>query len=317
MSVTDVTIVEVGPRDGFQPVKPFIPTDRKIAIARKIAQSGVRRIELGSFVSPTALPQMSDIRELLAAMRDWDGPHPELSVLVPNLKGAELALAAGVDNLVYVISASESHNWSNVRRTIEQSLADLRTVLRDLHPAGRFRFNLATAFDCPFEGTIAEAPVADLIARVLELAPQAEVCLCDTTGKALPVQVSQLFARCEREFGGATFAYHAHDTYGLGIASTLAAYQQGIRVFDAAVGGLGGCPFAPGATGNVATEDVVFVFEKSGISTGIDLPSLLEAARLAESIDGGITGGHIRFVQRQRASLGAEANLKPDALLGV
>lgn len=308
-----VSIVEVGPRDGFQAVKPFIPTQTKIALARKLADSGLRRIEIGSFVSPTALPQMSDIRDLLAAMRG--DSRIELSVLVPNLRGAELALASGVDNLVYVISASQSHNQSNVRRSVEASLDEMRTLLRDLKPQGRFRFNLATAFDCPFEGTTPPERVLDIVAQALEMAPQAEVCLCDTTGKAIPVQVAELFRACAERFGPRAWAYHAHDTYGLGLASSLAAYQEGVRVFDAAVGGLGGCPFAPGATGNIATEDLVFLFETSGLSTGVALGPLIEAASLAETLEGGQTGGHIRIVRARRAMTRDGQKLAADPLL--
>jgi hydroxymethylglutaryl-CoA lyase len=307
-----VTIVEVGPRDGFQPIKLFIPTERKIDFVRRLAATGISRIEVGSFVSPTALPQMSDIGLLLDAVRV--GRHPELSVLVPNFKGAELALAAGVDNLVFVISASETHNASNVRKTIEASLNELTRLVSELRPVGRFRFNLATAFDCPFEGATPLENTLGIVDRVLALKPDAEIGLCDTTGKAFPHQVSEAFQACRDRFGRRQWAYHAHDTYGLGLASTLAAYGAGVRVFDAAFGGLGGCPFAPGATGNVATEDVVFLFEKSGAATGVDLPKLIDVAASAEEIEGGTVGGHIRLVCRLRRTLD-RSTLAVDALL--
>jgi hydroxymethylglutaryl-CoA lyase len=307
-----VTIVEVGPRDGFQPIKRFIPTERKIDFVRRLAATGISRIEVGSFVSPAALPQMSDIGMLLDAIRA--GPHPELSVLVPNFRGAELALAAGVENLVFVLSASETHNASNVRKTVTASLDELTRLLSELRPAGRFRFNLATAFDCPFEGTTPLDNTVSIVERVLALKPEAEICLCDTTGKAFPDQVSEAFQTCLDRFGHRPWAYHAHDTYGLGLASTFAAYAAGVRVFDAAFGGLGGCPFAPGATGNVATEDVVFLFEKSGASTGVDLPKLLDVAASAEEIEGGTVGGHIRVVRRLRRTLD-RSTLAMDALL--
>jgi hydroxymethylglutaryl-CoA lyase len=306
------TVVEVGPRDGFQAVKPFIATARKIDLVRRLAASGISRIEAGSFVSPSALPQMSDIRAVLDAVRA--GPHPELSVLVPNFKGAEMALAAGVGNLVFVISASEAHNSSNVRNSVAASLEELRRLIEELRPPGRFRFNLATAFDCPFEGATPMDRTLHIVDQVLLLRPDAEICLCDTTGKALPCQVSEVFSACIERFGRRAWAYHAHDTYGFGIASTLAAYQTGVRVFDAAFGGLGGCPFAPGATGNIATEDVVFLLEKSGIPTGIDLPKLLEVAAMAEAIEGGLVGGHVRIVQRQRRTLD-HLQMAADAML--
>jgi hydroxymethylglutaryl-CoA lyase len=296
-----VSIVEVGPRDGFQSVKPFIATDLKIDLIRRLAETGLQRIEVGSYVSPAAIPQMRDIGEILTAIRK--GTHPELSVLVPNLKGAHLAAGAEMDNIVYVISASEKHNQANVRKTVEASLDELRTLLTEHRPKGRFRFNLATAFDCPYEGTTPLEQTLRIVAKVIELAPDAEICLCDTTGKAVPKQVEEAFAACFEAHGARNWAYHAHDTYGLGLASTLAAYRSGVRVFDASIAGLGGCPFAPGATGNVATEDVVFLFENSGIVTGIDLDRLVEVAHLAETIDGAVVGGHIRGLSENRCSV--------------
>ena len=291
----EVTIVEVGPRDGFQAVPGFIPTDQKIAIIEHLVDSGLSRIEIGSFVSPTALPQMRDIIEVLDVVRGR--PHPELSVLVPNRKGAERALAAGVDNLVFVISASEAHNHSNVRRSVAASLEELRAVLTEIRPTGRFRFNLATAFHCPFEGATPQDQVMRLVEAVLDLAPDAEICLCDTTGKAVPAEVSALFQSCFLRFGTRSWAYHAHDTYGFGSATTMAAYNEGVRTFDAAIAGLGGCPFAPGASGNVATEDIAYLFERSGFTSGIAFPKLLDAATLAASIEGGQASGRIRHIQ--------------------
>lgn len=291
-----VALVEVGPRDGFQAIGPFIPTTQKIQIIRALAASGVTRIEAGSFVSPTALPQMKDVREVLAACQG----SAQLCVLVPNFKGAALAIEAGIQNLVYVTSVSETHNSKNVRQSVAQSIADFQRILRDLRPAGRVRLNLATAFDCPFEGRIPAENTLALIDQVRGFSQNVEICLCDTTGKAVPVLVSDLFARGSDRFGDQTWAYHAHDTYGLGLATTMAAYNAGVRVFDASVAGLGGCPFAPGATGNVATEDVVFMFEKSGIGTGVRMARLIEAAQLAACLEGAQIGGHIRGIAVQR-----------------
>ena len=287
-----VTIVEVGPRDGFQSVATFIPTDRKVQIVRALLSAGLRRIEVGSFVSRTALPQMSDIRDLLSAL----GPvQAALSVLVPNLKGATLALEAGVRDLVVVVSASEAHNARNVRMPVSESLADIRRIAAEAGSAGRLRVNIATAFHCPFEGRTPIDRVVHVIDTLVGAVPEgAEFALCDTTGRALPAEVSAAFEICARRFPGVTFAYHAHDTFGLGCATSWAAYQQGVRILDASIAGLGGCPFAPGATGNVATEDLVYLFEGSGILTGIDPGRLLEAARMTEAIEGAEVGGRVR-----------------------
>lgn len=290
-----VQIVEVGPRDGFQSVSKFIPTERKIALIAQLAAAGLTRIEVGSFVSRRLLPQMADVGEVLRAIRETASVRA--SVLVPNAKGARLALEAGVADLVYVLSASETHNQSNVRRSIDESFADLAAVIGELPADGVLRVNLATSFDCPYEGPVDEEHVLRIVERLLALRGGIEVCLCDTTGQAMPQHVSRLAERCRTGFGdAAVWAFHAHDTYGLGIANVLSAYHAGIRVFDASIAGLGGCPFAPGATGNVATEDVVFVLSKMGVCTGVDLQALLAAAGNAAAIEGANTGGHIRTV---------------------
>jgi hydroxymethylglutaryl-CoA lyase len=295
-----VEIVEVGPRDGFQAIVPIIPTDEKISLCLGLIGAGVRRLEAGAFVSPKAIPQMADIREILDAIGKPDGLR--LSVLVPNAKGGLMALDAGVDEIVFVISVSESHNRSNVRRSVQDSLDDLAGLLREAPRPFRLRLNLATCFDCPFEGRIEKERVIWLVERALALTPELEFGVCDTTGRAFPDQVATLMGDLIRQFGTelAGFAFHGHDTYGFGIANALAAYEAGTRVFDSAAGGLGGCPFAPGATGNTATEDLVFSFENMGISTSIDLEKLLWVADQAVEIPGATNGGHVRSLPRQR-----------------
>ncbi|WP_411035610.1 hydroxymethylglutaryl-CoA lyase [Shinella sp. BYT-45] len=297
-----VTIVDVSPRDGFQSVVPFIPTVRKIEIIQGLVDAGLRRIEVGSFVSRTALPQMRDIEELLAGMSSRT--DAELSVLVPNFKGAELAMKAGNENLVTVFSASETHNANNVRKTVQDSLVETRRILEELQPKGRIRINIATAFDCPFEGRMPLERVLPLVEQVMPWAGNAEIALCDTTGRALPVDVAVAFDRCIALFGPRNWAYHAHDTYGLGTATNWTAYEHGVRIFDASAAGLGGCPFAPGATGNVATEDTVFLFENSGVATGVDLDRLLSVATSVTQIEGGAVGGRVRAAMEARSRLG-------------
>jgi hydroxymethylglutaryl-CoA lyase len=293
-----VIVVEVAPRDGFQSIGPIISTERKIAVIEAADRAGATRIEVGSFVRPSALPEMGDIRRVLAGLSGKT--LAELSVLVPNLKGAMLACEVGIMALVYVVSASPSHNRANVRREIDESMNEFRSVVETVGRLGRLRFNIATAFDCPFEGTTDLTSVLRLVERALSINPHAEICLCDTTGKATPAQVAAAFSKCLEHFGPQIpLAYHAHDTYGLGLASSWAAYQANVRIFDAALAGLGGCPFAPNASGNIATEDLVYMFESTGIETGYDFGDLVDAAELAAQIEGGQPGGHIRAIMKK------------------
>lgn len=298
-----VTIVEVGPRDGLQSITPLVPTEKKIELACRLAEAGLRRIEIGSAVNPRLLPQMADVFEVHAALR---GRHPEvrLSVLVPNLKGAERALARSVEEIVYVLSVSESHNRSNVRRSVEDSLEEFKAIAGRVDSAARLRVDVSTAFHCPFEGPLPPAATMRVVERLLDVRRDIEVCLCDTTGRAGPWHVGDLFHRCREAFGECGWAFHGHDTYGLGVANVVQAYEAGVRTFDASIAGLGGCPYAPGATGNVATEDVAFLFENNGTATGIDLERLIDAAALAASIDGAQVGGRVRSVGAARLRCG-------------
>jgi hydroxymethylglutaryl-CoA lyase len=298
-----VTLVEVAPRDGFQAIRQPISTSTKIDAVRALAAAGLSRIEIGAFVSPKAIPQMADIGDVWAAVRD--GARFRASVLVPNAKGAQLALAAGFTEIVYVLSVSEAHNQSNVGRSVKASLPELREVAGRLNdiPGSFLRVKLATCFDCPFEGTITADRVLRLVERIALLRPQIEFGIYDTTGRANPAQVQELFAALTPWLSGSqqTLAFHGHDTFGLGVANALYAYQAGVRVFDAAASGLGGCPFAPGASGNTATEDLVFTFENMDIGTGVDLGALLDAAELVGAVDPASSGGHLTRVPRQRA----------------
>lgn len=308
--MTEITLVEVAPRDGFQVVKPFIATERKIAVVEALAAAGFGRMEIGAYVSPKAIPQMADIGEILS--KATLPSSLRLQALVPNGKGLELALADGIREICWVVSVSESHNQSNVRRSVEQSFNDFENVWSRLGgQVGVLRFNLATTFDCPFEARTDEAAVCRAIERVLAIAPRVEFGLCDTTGRAASDHVEGLCQRMIERYGNddVSFAFHGHDTYNLGVANALAACRAGVRVFDGAAAGLGGCPFAPGASGNTATEDLVFAFEHMGVTTGIDLAALLEAADLAYGVAPEQAAGRLRTVPRQRvlAGFGAAA----------
>ncbi|MBS3652005.1 hydroxymethylglutaryl-CoA lyase [Pseudaminobacter sp. 19-2017] len=289
----DVEIVEVGPRDGYQGIGPFIPTATKIAFLERLAATGLGRIEIGSFVSAAALPQLSDTAEVLGACSAIAGIRPQ--VLVPNETYGRAALDAGATLLAFVLSVSEAHNRSNVRRHPLESVEEYRRLVAAL-PAGiDVRLNLATSFDCPFDGRVAEADVLSLLEALVPVRPDAEICLCDTTGRASPDHVERLFAASLARFPQVRrWALHAHDTYGLGLANVYAAWRQGIRVFDASFAGLGGCPFAPGATGNVATEDLAWMFRRMGAATGIDLDALVPIACDGAAIPGGLPGGRVR-----------------------
>lgn len=287
-----VEIVEVGPRDGYQGIGPFIPTPTKIRFLEALAAAGLRRIEIGSFVSATALPQMRDTAEVLAACARLPGVLPQ--VLVPSEKRGRSAVDAGAKALVFVLSVSEPHNQNNVRRSPQQSLGEYAALLAAVPADTAIRLDLATAFDCPFAGRVPDDASLALLEQLIPLRPDAEICLCDTTGRVTPDHVRSLFTAAQARFPGMAWAFHAHDTYGLGLANVNAAFGTGVRVFDASFGGLGGCPFAPGATGNVATEDVVWMFERMGLTTGIDLTALMPTAREAAALPGALPGGRVR-----------------------
>jgi hydroxymethylglutaryl-CoA lyase len=286
-------LVEVGPRDGYQGIKPFIPTATKIDFLRRLVAAGLRRIEIGSFASASALPQLADTREVLAACVDIPGIAPQ--VLVPNERHGRLAVEAGSRFLAFVISVSDAHNRNNVRRSPLESAEEYARLLAGLPEGVDMRLNIATAFDCPFEGRVGDAEVLALLDHLIPFREDIELCLCDTTGRAAPDQVERLFAVCLARYPRVRrWAMHAHDTYGLGLANVHAAWRQGVRVFDASFAGLGGCPFAPGATGNVATEDAAWMFERMGVATGVDLDALIPVARDGARIKGGLPGGRVR-----------------------
>jgi hydroxymethylglutaryl-CoA lyase len=308
--MSSVTIVEVAPRDGFQAVKPFIPTDTKIRVIEALAAAGIERMEIGSFVSPKAIPQMADLGEILS--RAQLPKSLRIQALVPNRKGLEAALATGVREVGWVLSVSESHNRNNVRRSVEESFRDFEAAWQDLGKNVLLRFSLATSFDCPFEGRTPEKNVIACVERVLGLVPELEIAIADTTGRAAPNHVRSLFETLNKRYASdkVTFAFHGHDTYNLGVANAIAAYDAGVRVLDGAAAGLGGCPFAPGASGNTATEDLVFAFEHMGIATGIDFAKLLAAADLAQAVAPEQAGGRLRTVPRKRALAGFGASAR-------
>jgi hydroxymethylglutaryl-CoA lyase len=295
--MNDIELSEVAPRDGLQSIAAFVPTETKIALVRASYEAGLRRMEIGSFVSPKAIPQMADTAAVLQFAKQLEGL--ECTVLVPNRKGFDLAMAAGADRLGLFMSVTEGHNQANLNRSRADSLADLGAIVRDAPAGTRIRFNLSCAFHCPFEGVVPEQDALDLIEQVVALNPEMEIAICDTTGNASPDQVRRIFSHAVANWG-TRFAFHGHDTYGMGVANVVAAYEAGCRVFDAASGGIGGCPFAPGATGNVAMEDVVWMFRRMGVETGVVWDKLLVAADMAAAVPGATPGGAMRRVPAAR-----------------
>ncbi|ADG19082.1 hydroxymethylglutaryl-CoA lyase [Paraburkholderia atlantica] len=270
-------VQEVAPRDGLQIEPTWVETADKIALINGLSTCGFTRIEAGSFVSPKAIPALRDGEAVFQQIERQAGVI--YVALVPNLKGAERALSARADELNLVMSASQTHNRANMRMSCESSLAAFDDIVRRALAAGvRLNATVATAFGCPFEGRIDEDRVIGIVDAYREMGIEG-ITLADTTGMANPRQVARLVARVLETLPAAALTLHFHNTRGLGLANVLAAYESGARRFDAALGGLGGCPFAPGASGNICTEDLVNLCDEMGIPTGIDLPKLLALSR--------------------------------------
>ena len=276
----DVLVSEVGPRDGLQSIKRTMPTEAKLKWIEALAASGLREIEVGSFVSPHLLPQMADCATLVREANKLEGPT--VLALVPNLKGAENAIAAGARKLTIPISASRTHSLNNVGKTPEQAIEEVRRVcaLRDDLPAIQrpdVEVGISTAFGCTFEGIVSEDRVIKM-AALLANAGADSIGLSDTTGYANPAQIKRMFARLRGEIGVEKMAgAHLHNTRGQGLANVVAALEVNVTIFDSSLGGLGGCPYAPGATGNIVTEDLVFMLEAMGLRTGVDVDALIAA----------------------------------------
>ena len=273
----DVLISEVGPRDGLQSVKATMPTADKFRWIDALVASGLREIEVCSFVPAKHLPQMADAAEVVRHALT----HPGLTVmaLVPNLRGAESALKTGVHKLTIPVSASAAHSLANVRKTREEMIEEVRAIVRlrdQIAPQVKIEAGISTAFGCALQGVVAEDDVVWMASHCIAAGAD-ESGLSDTTGMANPAQVRRLFNRVRAAIGDKTGAAHMHNTRGLGLANCLAAYDVGVRTFDSSLGGLGGCPYAPGASGNVVTEDLVCMFEAMGVSTGVNLEKLMAA----------------------------------------
>lgn len=272
-----IHLQEVGPRDGLQAESTFVPTDAKVALVDALSQAGLSKIEVTAFVSPKAIPALRDAEQVLREIRRQ--PGVVYSALVPNVRGAERAIESGADELNLVMSASESHNLANLRMTREQSFGALAEVARAARGTGaRVNVSLSCSFGCPMEGEVAMQAVLDWCARYLEALDAHGVTLCDTTGMAYPTQVARLTDAFRCRWPGTELTLHFHNTRGMGLANVLAAIDAGADRFDASLGGIGGCPYAPGASGNVCTEEIAHALGLMGYDTGIDLQLLIAAA---------------------------------------
>ncbi len=279
-----IHINEVVTRDGFQIEPAFVPTEEKIKLINRLSRTGLAMIEATSFTSPKAIPNLRDAEEVMRQIERVAGVR--YTVLIPNVKGCERAIACGVDEINLVMSASQTHNRANLRMTCEQSLAQFVEIVKFAQSAPvSINASLSTSFGCPFDGIVTEQRVLDVVRHFLEIGIQS-VTLCDTTGMANPRQVRSLCEAVRERWQNVKFTLHFHNTRGMGLVNAVAALEAGITHFDASLAGLGGCPFAPGASGNICTEDAVHMFEQMGCDTGVNLDLLLEIARDLPAIIG-------------------------------
>jgi isopropylmalate/homocitrate/citramalate synthase len=304
ITIDHIHIVEVGPRDGLQNEQVTIPTEAKIDYITALADAGLTTIEAGAFVSPKWVPQMADTAEVYRNIPK--DPGVDYPVLVPNMRGLDRAIETGVKSIAIFTAASETFNQRNINMTIDESFINYAPVAARARAEGmRVRGYVSTAFGCPYEGDVAPEKVLEVSARLLDLGCY-EVSVGDTIGVGTPVQVQGVIGMLLQVIPPTKLAMHFHDTRGTALANTLAALEMGIPTFDASSGGLGGCPYAPGASGNMATEDLVYMLEKMGIDTGVDLKLLVAASQIiAPYLDHPLPGRYLQSVTRAMASVPA------------
>ncbi len=301
-----VTIMDVGPRDGLQNEPYLLATDQKIRLIEGLVAAGLEWIQATSFVHPKAVPQMADAAQVAAGLPPGDGVR--YFALIPNDKGYERALASGLKHISLVLGATETMNQKNLNMSVAESMAIAGRLLKRAHSDGvTVRVDVSVAFVCAYEGVVDPQSVVQQTAELFALGAN-QVCLCDTTGRADPRQVAYLFDQVRRAHGSERLAGHFHNTYGMALANTLAAMQQGIGFFDTSVGGLGGCPYSPGASGNTPTEDLVHMLERMGIETGIDLERLCDACELVREFSGKIPPSAYYRATRIKSAAKVSAN---------
>lgn len=292
-----VTINDVGPRDGLQNQARMLSPEQRLQLIQSLIAAGLPAIEVGSFVSPKAVPAMAGAAEVVAGLPSGAADY---SALIPNRRGYDLATAAGVSTVELVVASTQTMNEKNINSSTEAAMDGAQNIIEAARQDSVTTLAcVATAWECPFEGLVDEDTVLDMVRAMFDFGAD-EVVLADTIGAANPASVSSLMSTAAAEFGAQRLSCHFHDTRGMGVANVAAALDSGIRKFDASIGGLGGCPFAPGATGNVATEDVALMVAQMGFETGIDLRKLVEAVDLVSELTGESQGGHsLRWLRRQ------------------
>lgn len=288
--MTRIYFNDVVTRDGFQIEPNFIPTEDKVKLIDELSQCGFAKIEVTSFTSPKAIPMLRDAEEVMGKIARV--PGVEYTVLVPNLRGAERAIESHADELNLVMSTSETHNLSNLRMGRERSFFVLSEVIRFVDRKIPINVSLSTAFGCPMEGDVPQSVVEKFVERFADLGVRG-VTICDTTGMANPIQVAKMASDLQKKFSHLQLTFHFHNTRGMGLANVLAAVQSGIVRFDGSLGGLGGCPYAPGASGNISSEDAIHMLDAMGYETGIDIPRLLGLARELPKIVGHSVPGQV------------------------
>lgn len=293
-----VTIIDVSPRDGLQNDPRLVSVEQKVELVNKLVAAGVHKVEVTSFVHPLKVPQMADANEVLQALSDKD--DLEAIALIPNLKGYERAREHRLSEVNWVSAATETFNEKNIGMSIEDNMSQFLQVLEEAKKDGiRTCFSVAVSFGCPYEGDVDEENVLQIVRRIKEAGVD-RIGIADTIGIATPDHVERLMKKVLAIAGDTPVAIHLHDTRGLGLANAYAAYKAGVRIFETSASGIGGCPFAPGAAGNLATEDLVYLFERMNIPTGIDFQKLLGVADYAASLSTKNPLGRIRHVEKQR-----------------
>ena len=292
-------IVEVCPRDGFQSIKEWIPTELKKKVIDELIKANFKKIEITSFVHPKAIPQMKDAKEIVSyCLQNHQDKNVVFNALVPNLFGAKAAYESGIREITYVISTSNSHNKANVKRSREESFEELKEIKKSFKDL-KIKFAVATVFGCPFEKYVPIKEVEWMIGNGLEIGVE-EICLADTIGVANPLQIEKVLTSLNKTFSNQSFSLHLHDTRGMGLANVVTALQNGVDTFESAAGGLGGCPFAPGAAGNIASEDLVNMLSNMGIETKVELDTLLDTVGLIKNEIKPILTSHLAYVDRDK-----------------
>lgn len=285
----NIEIIEIGPRDGFQNVTEFIPTEKKKEIIEKLIEAGVKRMQLTSFVSPKHIPQMQDAEEIV---KYFINKYKDIRffALVPNYRGAKRAFDIGLREITYVISVSEGHNRANVNRSVDESFEELKKIIEEF-PEMYVNLDAATVFGCPFDGEVTYDQVEQYVKKAVDIGITT-INLCDTIGVANPEQVKKVVESLLIKFPNIEFHIHIHDTRNMGMLNSYVAIESGIKHIQASIGGMGGCPFAPGASGNLSTEDFIYMLDKIKVDTGIDFEKLLSVAKECKKTIPGVYSGH-------------------------